>query len=507
MVQNMDIFQLRSWMYNRLLPGRKGYTKEFLKDVEDFVLFACQQPNFQSEEKFRCPCCKCKNQRYLTTDEVKLHLYKKGFVPNYWYWTSHGESDPRVGGVPDLHANDPAFAPMDNDPQNTYQRMIFDTFGTEYVPDHSSNEEETPNLDDQKFYDLLHSVQKPLWPGCTDHSELSVAVRLLSIKSEGNILQRSFDQIAGLMKETLPADNTIPQDFYRTKKLVSKLGLTAEKIDCCINGCMLYYGEQSEDKQCKFCGAGRYKPRSRADSKHKEVPMKRMHYLPLIPRLKRLYASMSSAPHMTWHYENRREPGILCHPSDGEAWKHFDRSYPDFVAEPCNVRLGLCADGFTPYSQSSAPYSCWPVIVTPYNLPPELCMTIPYMFLTIIIPGPHNPKSRIDVYLQPLIDELKYLWEEGVLTYDIARKQNFMMRAALMWTINDFPAYGMLSGWSTAGKLACPYCMDRSKAFTLKHGRKNSWFDCHRQFLPIDHVLRRNKDAFYKNRIEKDQPP
>ena len=36
-----------------------------------------------------------------------------------------------------------------------------------------------------------------------------------------------------------------------------------------------------------------------------------------------------------------------------------------------------------------------------------------------------------------------------------------------MWTINDFPAYGMLSGWSTHGKLACPYCMENNKAFTV----------------------------------------
>jgi len=30
------------------------------------------------------------------------------------------------------------------------------------------------------------------------------------------------------------------------------------------------------------------------------------------------------------------------------------------------------------------------------------------------------------------------------------------MRAVLIWIINDFPAYGMLSGWSMHGKLACP---------------------------------------------------
>lgn len=65
----------------------------------------------------------------------------------------------------------------------------------------------------------------------------------------------------------------------------------------------------------------------------------------------------------------------------------------------------------------------------------------------------------------------------------------------------------MLSGWMTAGKLACPYCMERTKAFHLRHGAKTSWFDCHRQFLPNDHLFRRNKDAFYKNRIEKLEPP
>lgn len=121
----------------------------------------------------------------------------------------------------------------------------------------------------------------------------------------------------------------------------------------------------------------------------------------------------------------------------------------------------------------------------------------PYMLLSLVIPGPHSPKGKIDVYLQPLIDELQQLWIDGVVTYDASKRQNFQLRATLMWTINDFPAYGMLSGWSTAGRLACPTCKENSKAFTLKRGRKTSWFDCHRQFLPDNHAFRRNKVAFY----------
>jgi len=139
--------------------------------------------------------------------------------------------------------------------------------------------------------------------------------------------------------------------------------------------------------------------------------------------------------------------------------------------------------------------------VTPYNLPPEMCISRPYMFLSCLIPGPCNPKTSIDVYLEPLIDDLKKLWS-GVETYDVSRKKNFMMRAALMWTINDFPAYGMLSGWGTQEKLAYPYCMDDTKAFRLHYGGKNSWFDSHRRFLPNDHTFRSNKNAFKKGKVE-----
>ena len=49
--------------------------------------------------------------------------------------------------------------------------------------------------------------------------------------------------------------------------------------------------------------------------------------------------------------------------------------------------------------------------------------------------------------------------------------------------------------------------MNLSKAFTLKNGMKNSWFDYHRMFLPHNHPFRRNKDAFLKNRVEKNTPP
>ena len=133
------------------------------------------------------------------------------------------------------------------------------------------------------------------------------------------------------------------------------------------------------------------------------------------------------------------------------------------------------------------------MVVTPYNLPLEIRTKDPYLFLTCIIPNLDNPKAKIDIYLQHLIDELNELWCDGVLTYDISTKQNFMLRTALMWTINDFPTYEILFGWMMQGKLACPICMEDIKVFTLKYGEKNSWFDCHRRFLNIGHTYRRSR--------------
>jgi hypothetical protein len=207
---------------------------------------------------------------------------------------------------------------------------------------------------------------------------------------------------------------------------------------------------------------------------------------------------------MTWYQAHDAVDGVMVHPSDGEAWKIFNSVYPHFSAESKNVRLGLCTDEFNPFGSFAAPYSCWPVILTVYNLPPEMCMRSEFMFLSTVIPGPSSLGRNIDVCLQPLIDELAQLWSSEALTYDISRKQNFLMRAALMWPINDFPTYGMLSGWSTHGKLACPYCMENNKAFTLANEGKTSFFYCHRRFLPLNHKYRKNRKDFFVSRVEKD---
>ncbi|KAA0060503.1 uncharacterized protein E5676_scaffold119G001090 [Cucumis melo var. makuwa] len=122
----------------------------------------------------------------------------------------------------------------------------------------------------------------------------------------------------------------------------------------------------------------------------------------------------------------------------------FWKDYASLDKYARNVRLALSSDGFNPFGNMSTSYSMWPVILIPYNLPPWKCMKAPFTFLSLLIPGPRSPGKEIDIYLQPLIDELNELWVDGIQTYDSFSASFFQLRAALLWTINDFPAYDVI---------------------------------------------------------------
>ncbi|KAL0455968.1 UNVERIFIED_CONTAM: hypothetical protein Slati_0936000 [Sesamum latifolium] len=145
----------------------------------------------------------------------------------------------------------------------------------------------------------------------------------------------------------LPKGHRLPGSFYSSKKVVAPLGLGVQKIDACENDCMLYLKEDKEMQECKICHHLRFKPRTcGGKKKYKDIPFKKLSYLPLAPRLQRLHTLKTTAEHMLWYKKTLGEDGKLYHPRDGEARKHFDQTYPSFATEPLNVRIALSTDGF-----------------------------------------------------------------------------------------------------------------------------------------------------------------
>ena len=115
--------------------------------------------------------------------------------------------------------------------------------------------------------------------------------------------------------------------------------------------------------------------------------------------------------------------------------------------------------------------------------------------MSILVQGPKQPGNDIDVFLQPLMDDLVKLWVHGENVFDAYTGEPFNMRGLLFCTVNDLPALANLSGQSTKGENACTHCLHETASSWLKHSRKTVYMR-HRRFLRRDHPYRRMKKQF-----------
>ena len=173
-----------------------------------------------------------------------------------------------------MSEDDPPMCPEPKDVGSRYQHMVYHAVGMDY--DNSKRHfepstKEPPHAEAEEFYDLLNATSQPIWSSCETHLELSLAVWMLSIKSDYNVTHACFDTFMEILTEVTTSGSLILVNYYKTKKLVPKLGLASRKIYCCVNECMLHtYGA----RECKFCGAERYKSCKIGDGKKNLVPSK-----------------------------------------------------------------------------------------------------------------------------------------------------------------------------------------------------------------------------------------
>ena len=64
---------------------------EYWRGTEEFINLASRHLN--SDGLIRCPCKKCLNRSWETTNRVRAHIVDHGFHPNYDMWIYHGEEE------------------------------------------------------------------------------------------------------------------------------------------------------------------------------------------------------------------------------------------------------------------------------------------------------------------------------------------------------------------------------------------------------------------------------
>ncbi|XP_073126852.1 uncharacterized protein [Henckelia pumila] len=476
----------KEWIHlpSRLVPEYEQGVQKFIAQARNYA---------KTREVILCPCKRCKNKKYMKFDQVYDHLIINGFDPSYTIWVFHGETY-----TPQFQGQSSSGVVQEKEDKS---REEYNLYRDDFVSDEGVGHT-MPEKRYCEFADLLEDAEAPHFPGCTNYTKLSAVVALYNYKSTNGHTDNSFNELLKILGDMLPGN---PEDVYSMRKLLKPFDLGYEKIHVCPNDCCLFRKELKDLDSCPKCGSSRWKVDKVTTKVCKGVPEKVLRYFPVIPRLKRMFKSEEKAEDLIWHSNHKSQDHMMRHPVDSVAWDTINHKWPAFASDPRNLRLGLATDGFNPFGDLSSRYSCWPVILVNYNLPPLMCMSKENLMLTLLIPGPKKPGNDIDVYLEPLVEDLKELWDTGVETYDAFSKSMFNMKAILMWTINDFPAYGNLAGCATKGKLGCPICGEGVCSMWLKHSRKFAYLG-HGRFLAPNHPFRKKKKWFDGNKETKGKP-
>ncbi|XP_073046259.1 uncharacterized protein [Primulina eburnea] len=223
----------------------------------------------------------------------------------------------------------------------------------------------------EAFMEFLEEADKLLYNGCKRYTKLSAIVKLYNTKAKHGMSDALFSDLLMDFGDMIPDNHKLPTKMYDVKKTLSCLALSHEKIHACSNYCILYRKQYKDCVNCPKCGLSRWKL-TKKNVEKKGVPAKVLWYFPPIPRFKRMFKSLHTSKNLTWHAGTTGVPGQLCYPADSPSWKLVDHMWPDFESEPRNLRLALAADGINPYSNFSSRYSCWPIMLVTYNLPPNM---------------------------------------------------------------------------------------------------------------------------------------
>jgi hypothetical protein len=137
------------------------------------------------------------------------------------------------------------------------------------------------------FYRLLAASEDKVHDG-TKMTVLQAVTRLMRMKSKYNFLNQCYNNIMKFIIDLIPVKHHMLKDMYQSKKIVANLRMDYKKIGTYEKNCMLFWKEHKDNTKCMHCGRSRYVKVINEDgaSVTTKVVVKKLHYMPINPRLK-----------------------------------------------------------------------------------------------------------------------------------------------------------------------------------------------------------------------------
>jgi hypothetical protein len=97
----------------------------------------------------------------------------------------------------------------------------------------------------------LKDFNESFWDSCITHSKLSTIAPIFIIISDYRLSEVNYNSIIELIKIMLPEKKSLKENYYVAKSMMKSFGLGYQKINKCLNFCMLYYDEYANFTECK----------------------------------------------------------------------------------------------------------------------------------------------------------------------------------------------------------------------------------------------------------------
>ena len=152
-----------------------------------------------------------------------------------------------------------------------------------------------------KFMNGISNVAMSHILRCVIFVIFNVSIQLLFIILTMHICCRLISEFF------LPPSNILPHSYRELSNIMDQIGMKYQTIHACSNDHILYHKQHEFAIEFLDCHVSRYW----SDQITKKVPHKVLQYIPIIPRLERLFRCASLAQFMDYHARNRSQDDIM----------------------------------------------------------------------------------------------------------------------------------------------------------------------------------------------------
>ncbi len=305
---------------------------------------------------------------------------------------------------------------------------------------------------DPSLYDESDLARKPLYEGSSVTVLQAICEHMSWFTSHPGISKEALSDILHMQHHViLPKDNLLPDSYESALKTIEPFLLQPVVFHACQNDCILFTKDYATLKECPKCNAPRYK--------HGTLPFRKFVYLPLGPRIERIFGTKNLSQLVQSHSgADMPASDVMYDVQDSPTWRSAYSQQGIFKGDKRGISLGLCTDGVSPFSHRKVTYSMWPLMLTNLNLPRKVRCLFQNIILLGIIPAngtkePHN----ISPYLELVVDELLYLSSRKL--YDSYQQAPFTVKVNILIYILDYPGIGKVMSVTGSGSYSgCVWC-------------------------------------------------